>query len=84
MYNLITLVHHDEGLEWDETRKLEYVGDETDVWDKIEPNLINLFDIESMVKHFMGYHNIVMISYLKLYKGMKLDLNICECRKTIW
>jgi hypothetical protein len=47
----ITLVlHHRESIERDENQKLKYVGGEIDVWDDINSDLLNLFDLKIMVK----------------------------------
>lgn len=71
------ILHHGGVLERDNNRRLKYIGGETCVWDKIESDDINMFEIESLVKHCKGYHIIAKLSYMKPYKGVTSDLNIC-------
>ncbi|KAK2453104.1 hypothetical protein QL285_000833 [Trifolium repens] len=83
MDKFITLIlHHGGSFERDKNRKLEYVGGEIDVWKNINPHLLNLVAIEDKVKRNRGYNNIVGLYYLKPYKGVELDMNICLCSLT--
>jgi hypothetical protein len=56
----------------------EYVGSEIIIWYNINLNVLNLFDIESMLKKCRRYHAIARLSYLKHYEGMK-NLNLTSC-----
>jgi hypothetical protein len=83
MDKFITLIlHHGGSFERDKNRKLEYVDGEVDVWKNINPHLLNLVAIEDKVKRNRGYNNIVGLYYLKPYKGVELDMNICLCSLT--
>ncbi|KAL5194253.1 hypothetical protein HKD37_20G056356 [Glycine soja] len=58
--------------------KLEYVGGELDVWDKIETNYLNFFLLTNLVKHCRKYNNVGDIHYV-MDKEVDLEEGLCVC-----
>lgn len=74
----ITLIlHHGGDLVRNENRRLQYVGGEFCVWEKIYVDELCLWDIEKMVKHCKSYFKVSKLGYMKPYEGVANDLNIC-------
>jgi hypothetical protein len=78
MEDCITVIlHHGGCLERDQYRRLQYVGGEFCVWEKMDVDLFCLWDIEKMAKRCRGYFNVSKLWYWKPYKGAEDDINIC-------
>ncbi|KAH1254757.1 hypothetical protein GmHk_04G011133 [Glycine max] len=77
----ITLVLHHGGIftKNEADGKLEYVGGELDVWDKIETNYLNFFLLTNLVKHCRKYNNVGDIHWV-VDKEVDLEegLRVCE------
>jgi hypothetical protein len=76
------MLHRRGSIEYDEDRIFEYVGSEIIIWYDINSKVLNLFDIESMVKKCKHYHTIARLPYLKYYEGMK-NLNLTGCHNPL-
>jgi hypothetical protein len=75
--NITLILHHSDGLERDEHRRLQYVRGELCVWEKMDVDDLCLWGIEKMVKHNRCYFKVSKLWYLKLYEGVANDRNIC-------
>jgi hypothetical protein len=78
MEDHITLIlHHGGDLVRNENRRLQYVGGEFCVWEKMYVDELCLWDIEKMVKRCRSYFKVSKLGYMKPYEGVANDLNIC-------